>query len=127
MSPWSVLERQAAHSFEMATLLASLLIGADYDAYVVSGYATREVCNNDQLRVVCPDLIPRLEVDDDDDPGGAHRVRLARRDGAQSDTSSSLAVFNKSFIFLRKTRGWPGGAVLGVGASRGGSCSTTES
>ncbi|KAJ1523732.1 hypothetical protein ONE63_001565 [Megalurothrips usitatus] len=57
-----VLERQSAHCFELATLLASLLLGAGYDAYVVSGVATREVCANDQLRVVCPDFIPKVEV-----------------------------------------------------------------
>ncbi|KAK3909337.1 Dynein regulatory complex subunit 7 [Frankliniella fusca] len=62
VSPWTVLERQSAHCFELATLLVSLLIGAGYDAYVVSGTATREVCNNDQLRVVCPELVPKPEV-----------------------------------------------------------------
>ncbi|KAE8748883.1 hypothetical protein FOCC_FOCC004477 [Frankliniella occidentalis] len=61
VSPWTVLERQSAHCFELATLLVSLLIGAGYDAYVVSGNATREVCNNNQLHVVCPDLIPKPE------------------------------------------------------------------
>lgn len=38
----------------MATLLCSLLIGNSFPAYVVSGYATREVTNNDQRRVKCP-------------------------------------------------------------------------
>lgn len=42
-------------------LLASLLIGAGYDAYVVSGYATREVCNMDQSRTICPLLIKNEE------------------------------------------------------------------
>lgn len=37
----------------MATLLCSLLLGHGYDAYVVSGYAVREVTRNDQSRVVC--------------------------------------------------------------------------
>ena len=30
--------------FEHSTLLVSLLIGAGYDAYVVHGYATRDIC-----------------------------------------------------------------------------------
>lgn len=34
--------------------------GAKIDAYVVSGYATREVCNDDQCRVNCP-LLPGPE------------------------------------------------------------------
>ena len=53
-SPDSLLRQRKGHSFEMATLLGSLLIGHGFDAYVVSGYATREVTANDQCRVVCP-------------------------------------------------------------------------
>jgi hypothetical protein len=42
-------------------LLASLLIGAGYDAYVVCGYATREVCNMDESRTICPLLVKNEE------------------------------------------------------------------
>ncbi|EEB18417.1 conserved hypothetical protein [Pediculus humanus corporis] len=55
-SPQTVLRRQAGHSFEYATLLVSFLIGSGYDAYVVSGYASREICQLDQTRVECPFL-----------------------------------------------------------------------
>lgn len=48
------MKRRHGNSFEMATLLCSLLIGNNYGAFVVSGYATREVVNNDQKRVDCP-------------------------------------------------------------------------
>lgn len=41
-------------------LLTSLLIGYGYDAYVVCGYATREVCNMDQSRKTCP-LLTRAQ------------------------------------------------------------------
>lgn len=41
--------------------MTSLLIGAGYDAYVVAGYATREVCNMDQSRTICPFLIKTEE------------------------------------------------------------------
>uniref|UniRef100_A0A182U5I7 Dynein regulatory complex subunit 7 MORN domain-containing protein n=1 Tax=Anopheles melas TaxID=34690 RepID=A0A182U5I7_9DIPT len=54
VSPDEVLKRRRANSFELATLLASFLIGNGFAACVVSGYATREVVNNDQQRVVCP-------------------------------------------------------------------------
>lgn len=40
----------------MATLLCSLLIANRYGAMVVSGYASREVANNDLQRVTCPDV-----------------------------------------------------------------------
>uniref|UniRef100_A0A8D8X8R0 Dynein regulatory complex subunit 7 n=1 Tax=Cacopsylla melanoneura TaxID=428564 RepID=A0A8D8X8R0_9HEMI len=62
-SPSTVFDSQAGHCFELSTLLVSLLLGANIDAYVVSGYATREVCLNDQCRVVCP-LIPQTKSDD---------------------------------------------------------------
>jgi len=38
------------------------LIGAGYDAYVVSGYATREVCLADESREICPLLKKKEEV-----------------------------------------------------------------
>jgi hypothetical protein len=50
------MERQMGNSFEYSTLLCSFLIGSGYDAYVVSGYATRELCLFDQTRTVCPYL-----------------------------------------------------------------------
>lgn len=50
-----VLETQMANCFELATLLVSFLIGCGYNAYVVQGYATEDVCNND-LRKVKLDL-----------------------------------------------------------------------
>jgi hypothetical protein len=53
-SPTKILAEQRGNCFDYSMLLASLLIGNGYDAYVVSGYATREVCNMDQSRVICP-------------------------------------------------------------------------
>ena len=50
-SPIEVLRRQEGHCFEMSGLLASLLLGAGYDAFVVSGYATREICLADKTRI----------------------------------------------------------------------------
>lgn len=65
ISPDVLLKRRKGNSFEMATLLCSLLIGTGFSAYVCCGYATREVSKNDQRRVVCPN-IPKdvIEIDD---------------------------------------------------------------
>lgn len=54
LSPMTTVELQRGTSFEYATLLCSLLIGVGYNAYVVSGYATRETCFIDQSRQPCP-------------------------------------------------------------------------
>lgn len=68
ISPDTLLKRRKGNSFEIATLLCSLLIGTGFSAYVVSGYATREVSKNDQRRVVCPNIPEDLkEIHDLDD------------------------------------------------------------
>lgn len=53
-SPTSVLRSQRATCVESATLLCSLLLGANYDAYCVLGYASREMCLVDQSLQECP-------------------------------------------------------------------------
>lgn len=53
-SPSTVLESQSATCFEAAMLLCSMLIGADYEAYCVSGYASREMCECNQTEQECP-------------------------------------------------------------------------
>ncbi|XP_057685310.1 dynein regulatory complex subunit 7 isoform X1 [Corythoichthys intestinalis] len=53
-SATSVLRSQTATCFEYATVLCSLLLGANYDAYCVSGYASKEMCQLDQRRQECP-------------------------------------------------------------------------
>ena len=45
-SPTTVLWQQHGNCFEYAILLCSLLEGAGYDAYVVSGYASRLVLHH---------------------------------------------------------------------------------
>lgn len=44
------------NSFECAILLVSLLLGQGYNAYVVSGYASREQVLCDMTRRICPYL-----------------------------------------------------------------------
>jgi len=51
MSPTTTLEMQTANCFEMAILLVSFLIGCECNAFVVYGYATDTVSNNDLTKV----------------------------------------------------------------------------
>ncbi|XP_066249552.1 dynein regulatory complex subunit 7 [Euwallacea similis] len=53
-SPHTTILRQSGHSFEIATVLCSILVGAGYDAYVVSGYAIKDVTEKIMCRVDCP-------------------------------------------------------------------------
>ncbi|XP_037101814.1 dynein regulatory complex subunit 7-like isoform X3 [Syngnathus acus] len=53
-SSTSVLRSQTATCFEYASVLCSLLLGANYDAYCVSGYACKEMCLLDQRLQDCP-------------------------------------------------------------------------
>ncbi|XP_046490335.1 dynein regulatory complex subunit 7 isoform X1 [Neodiprion pinetum] len=55
-SPTWVLHRQKGNSFEFSTVLTSLLLGQGYNAYVVSGYASREQVSYNCTRKVCPYL-----------------------------------------------------------------------
>lgn len=69
-SPTWVLHFQKGNSFENATLLVSLLLGQGYNAFVVSGYASREQVLCDMTRKTCPYLVkselipPQTEVSD---------------------------------------------------------------
>ena len=49
-SPATTLWNQRGNCFDFSVLLCALLEGAGYDAYVVHGYATREVCLLDRSR-----------------------------------------------------------------------------
>ena len=49
-----MLDWGVGDSFDFATLLASFLLGAGYDAYVVHGYAPKYICECDQSQTVCP-------------------------------------------------------------------------
>lgn len=55
-SPSFTLKWRAGDCFDMATLLASFLIGAGYDAFVVNGIAPRWICLMDQTKSPLPTL-----------------------------------------------------------------------
>ncbi|XP_030643525.1 dynein regulatory complex subunit 7 [Chanos chanos] len=57
-SPALVLQTQRGTCFDFSTLLCSLLLGAGYDAYCVSGYAVKDICLLNQSRQECPLLVP---------------------------------------------------------------------
>ncbi|XP_056307979.1 dynein regulatory complex subunit 7 [Danio aesculapii] len=57
-SPTRVLQTQRGTCFEFSMVLCSLLLGAGFNAYCVSGYATKEMCLLDQSRQDCPLLKP---------------------------------------------------------------------
>lgn len=54
MSPSRLLRIRKGNSYEMATLLCSMLIGSGFPAVVVSGVARRHVILNDQTQFRCP-------------------------------------------------------------------------
>ncbi len=51
---------QGGDCFDMCTVLCSLLLGAGFDAYIVTGYAPLAVTGNDQTGAVCPLLEPEV-------------------------------------------------------------------
>ncbi|XP_029464781.1 dynein regulatory complex subunit 7 [Rhinatrema bivittatum] len=61
-SPTTTLRLQLGNCFDFSVLLCSLLLGAGYDAYCVSGYATKEMCLMDETREECPLLKKLVKV-----------------------------------------------------------------
>ena len=65
-------ERQG-NAFDYCFILASVLIGVGYDAYVINGYAAAAICTGDESKRICPllpqdtepDPIPEFENDFD--------------------------------------------------------------
>lgn len=54
-SPANVLDEwQTGDCFDFAIVLASLLIGVGYNAYVVYGTAPKEITTRDESDMVCP-------------------------------------------------------------------------
>ncbi|XP_061781831.1 dynein regulatory complex subunit 7 [Nerophis lumbriciformis] len=62
-SATSVLHSQTATCFEYSAVLCSLLLGANYDAYCVSGYASKEMCLLDQRLQECHLLDNQAKVE----------------------------------------------------------------
>ena len=90
-SPQSTLAFQAGDSFDMSVLLASILIGAGFDAYVIVGYAPPEVVHNDQSKGICPLL------EDEQAELSAQRATFAANSGdaAPEDNAGAQATANK--------------------------------
>ncbi|XP_055346646.1 dynein regulatory complex subunit 7-like [Paramacrobiotus metropolitanus] len=73
MSPSFVLRERQGNCFDYCFLLASVLIGVGYDAYIVVGYASAAICTGDESHRVCPcvpqeplpTIIPQYEQDFD--------------------------------------------------------------
>ncbi|KEG06556.1 coiled-coil domain-containing protein 135, partial [Trypanosoma grayi] len=55
VSPATTLQWQIGNCFELSLVLASVLVGAGYNAFVVVGYARRFVCENDHSQRVWTD------------------------------------------------------------------------
>ncbi|XP_037717570.1 coiled-coil domain-containing protein lobo [Drosophila subpulchrella] len=79
ISPDTLLRRRKGNSYEMATLLVSMLIGAGHPALVVSGVAREETILNDQLAIPYPYPIVEVEAEEVkpkvEKPGQKYKLR----------------------------------------------------
>ncbi|KAI8815434.1 hypothetical protein BJ742DRAFT_876531 [Cladochytrium replicatum] len=97
-SPTYTLKLQTGNSFDYSVLLVSLLQGVGYDAYVVSGYATKEITLMDETKTQTSDIgLP---------PPKSHQTSKADsgQEGEKSSTSKykvKPSRFLKS-VFLQK-------------------------
>ncbi|GLI65995.1 hypothetical protein VaNZ11_009689 [Volvox africanus] len=83
-SPMSVLDWRAGDSFDLAVVLASLLIGVGFNAFVVMGYAPYAVVQNDQRNTVCTVLEREAQ-------GAAAAAAAAGSKGSDSATGGRSA------------------------------------
>ncbi|GFR42728.1 hypothetical protein Agub_g3646 [Astrephomene gubernaculifera] len=85
-SPMSILDWRAGDSFDLAVVLASLLIGVGFNAYVVMGYAPFAVVQNDQRNTTCTVLEREVQ-------GQAAAAAAGALPGNKSDsTAAKLAA-----------------------------------
>ncbi|KAH0576201.1 hypothetical protein SS50377_21762 [Spironucleus salmonicida] len=61
-SPQTTLEWQSGDCYDLSILLASLLIGAGFNAHVVIGYADRRLTNQETARENCPEIPEFVEI-----------------------------------------------------------------
>ncbi|XP_065356734.1 coiled-coil domain-containing protein lobo [Calliphora vicina] len=99
MSPSTLLRRRRGNSFEMATLLCSMLIGAGFPAVVVSGVAHAHVVENNQRNVPYPHKI--IEINIDDDVKGTAKTEQTYRLRPMPDLKSHL---NENMTALLKEK-----------------------
>ena len=73
--PATVLRRHRGNCFELSSVLASLLIGAGYDAYQVSGYAELATTHADTSHDRCPLLATAHAAPASAPPPACHKYR----------------------------------------------------
>ena len=66
VSPTTVMAWQVGNSIEISILLCSLLLGSGYNAFVVVGYAEKQVCDNDQTNREWHAKLPDERCSDDE-------------------------------------------------------------
>ena len=63
MSPASIMKERQGNAFDYCFILASVLIGVGYDAYIINGYAAAAICTGDESKRICPLLLQDTEPD----------------------------------------------------------------
>ena len=79
-SPWSLLQWQAGDAFDLATLAASLLLGAGYNAHVLVGHCPKQASQRQH-------------------PGGLQLTGCGAHAAAAAAAAAALRVSKLSFPF----------------------------
>ncbi|XP_061398814.1 coiled-coil domain-containing protein lobo, partial [Musca vetustissima] len=97
ISPATLLRIRRGNSYEMATLLCSMLVGAGFDAFVVSGIARTKVVDNDQRSVPFPGDIYNMDSDENakSEPTIGDKFRLGGMPDLQSHLENNIAEIIK--------------------------------
>ncbi|EDW83971.2 uncharacterized protein Dwil_GK13397 [Drosophila willistoni] len=97
ISPDTLLRKRKGNSYEMATLLASMLIGAGHPALVVSGVAREETVINDQLDIPYPFPIEEFEAEEKKpvEEKSGHKYKLRPLPDLESHLEEEMAEVHR--------------------------------
>ncbi|XP_036399662.1 dynein regulatory complex subunit 7 [Megalops cyprinoides] len=105
-SPTWVLQTQRGNCFDFSTLLCSLLLGAGYNAYCVSGYAVKDMCLRNQCRQDCPLKVreEKVKVEEPKRPIKKYTVKPPRdlRSGFQKQQEARRQAATQAVIQKRQ-------------------------
>eukprot|EP01064_Diplonema_japonicum_P000191 TRINITY_DN10134_c0_g1_i1.p1 TRINITY_DN10134_c0_g1~~TRINITY_DN10134_c0_g1_i1.p1 ORF type:complete len:893 (+),score=168.81 TRINITY_DN10134_c0_g1_i1:80-2758(+) len=95
VSPATTLKWQIGDCFDLSILLASLLLGTGYDAYVVVGYATREVCENNESRKTWTNNMVPIAADVEDSNKNSEKNKTRKYYSKLRQRPNLESVFDK--------------------------------
>ncbi|KAK2964942.1 putative dynein regulatory complex subunit 7 [Blattamonas nauphoetae] len=92
VSPYTTLLKKEGNSFDIATLLCSLLVAAGYDAYCVVGYCSEIISRGIQLYDQADGAAPIVQAEEKKKELGPTQFTIAKRYNLQSEYEEAQKI-----------------------------------